>query len=247
MKLKALVTAAAFLMFTFSVSPAAVSSDEPTVDSILAKHISAMGGKEKLQKITSRVMKFKLESETLGASHGQVYAKAPNKVRSEIELDSGTINEGFDGSVAWAKNPWEDLRIKSGDELAKAKRDAEFHRELNVKKVYPDLAYKGVETVEGDEAYILESKPSAGSKERFAFSKKSGLLVRQQSDFQGPQGPVSVQLLAADYKEFDGVKYPTRLKIKFSTGGQSFEFSMNVTEVKHNVPIEDSRFAKPSV
>ena len=223
------------------------AADGPTVDSILAKHIEGMGGKAALEKVNSRVLKFKMESETIGSSDGQIFAKAPNKQRSQIELsNSGTINEGFDGSIAWAQSPWEPLHEKTGDELAKTKRDAEFHRDLKLKSIYPDLAYKGTEKEGEEEVYVLETKPSASSKERFCLSTKTGLLVREDSQFEGPQGQVALTMLAQDYKAFDGIKYPTQMKLKVSVGGQSFEFSMKVVEVKHNVTIEDTKFAKPS-
>lgn len=224
----------------------ASAADAPTVDSILAKHVEGIGGKAALEKVNSRVLKFKMESETMGPSEGEIFAKAPNKQRSQIELNgSGTINEGFDGSVAWAQSPWEALREKTGDELAKTKRDAEFHRDLKLKFIYPDLAYKGTEKVGDEEVYVLESKPSASSKERFCLSTKTGLLVRQESQFEGAQGQVALRLEPQDYKPFDGIKYPTLLKLKISTGGQSFELNMKILEVKHNVTIEDTKFAKP--
>jgi zinc protease len=223
------------------------AADAPSVDSILAKHITAIGEKTVLEKISSRVMKIKIHSETLGDSEGELYAKAPNKVMSQIELGgNGAITEGFDGTVAWTKTPWEGLREKAGDELAKVKRDAEFHRELKLKTLYPDLAYKGTEKVGDEEALVLESKPTPTSKERFSYSAKTGLLIRQESELQGPQGQINVILLAQDYKAVDGIKYPHLLKIKISAGGQTFEFNWNVIEVKHDVKIEDAKFTKPS-
>lgn len=219
----------------------------PTVDSILEKHIEAIGGKSALEKIKTRSMKVKLESEMLGNSEGEVLAKAPNKQRTRIEIaNSGTLCEGFDGTTAWAKSPWEGLRTKSGDELAKTKRDAVFHRELEAKKTYPDLAFKGTEKTGDEDAFVLESKPSPTSKERFFFSAKTGLLVRQESQFEGPQGQVNVISTPQAYKVFDGIKYPTELKLKFSAGGQNLEFTLQVLEVKHNMELPDAKFSKES-
>jgi len=222
------------------------AGESPTVDSILARYVKEMGGKTALEKVTSRVLKIKLESEAMGTGDGEIYAKAPNKQWSRIELPGvGTMNEGFDGKVAWAKNPWEGLRIKTGEELAKIKRDAEFHRELTCKKIYPDLAYKGTAKVDEEEADVLESKPSASSREKFFFSRKTGLLVRQESEFEGPPGRVTLVLQPREYKTLDGLKYPTQLKLKGSAGEQSFEFKIRIVEAKHNVEIEDAKFAKP--
>ena len=242
-----LILASALILSTLTVARGADTAGVPSVDSILAKYVAACGGKEALEKTTSRAMKFKFESDATGSSEGEILSKAPNKQWSKIDLTGvGMMNEGFDGAVAWAKSPWEGLRVKSGEELAKVKRDSDFHRNLKLKSLYPGLAYKGKEKAGDEEAYLLESKPTASSKESFLFGAKTGLLLRQESQFEGPQGIVKVTMLAQDYKAFDGLKYPGQLKLKISAGGQNFDFTMKVLEVKHNVKIEDAKFAKPS-
>jgi zinc protease len=234
-------------MVSLLMAHGAAAADALSVESIINKHIAAMGGKAALEKVNSRTMKFKMESDLMGPSEGQIFAQAPNKQRTQIDIaGTGSINEGFDGAVAWAKTPWDNLRVKAGEELAKVKRDAEFHRELKLKTLYPDLAFKGTEKVGNEEAYVLESKPSATSKERFSFSTKSGLLIRQESQFEGPQGAMNIQVLAQDYKPFEGIQYPTHLKMKVNAAGQSFEFTMKVTEISQNVKIEAEKFAKPA-
>jgi hypothetical protein len=232
-----------FLTFTW---PAA-AADAPTVDFIVAKHIEAVGGKAALEKVHSRHVQLKLESEALGSNEGEIFAQAPDRLRSHVDLGStGVIDEGFDGTVAWAKNPWQGLRVKTGDELAKVKRDARLNAELSYKSLYPDLAYKGIEKVGDEEAWLLESKPTATSKERFWFSTKTALIIRQESQYAGPDGPVNINILPQDYKTFDGLKFPGSLKLKISNAGQDFEFSMKFLSVKHNVEIDAAKFAKPA-
>ncbi len=248
MKKMSRILVATMAMATLGIGLPAKAAEEPSVDSIMNRYVQELGGKAAMEKIKSRVLKVKLESENFPASEGEIYSKMPNKQWSRIELAGvGTMNEGFDGTVAWAKTPWEALRVKSGDELAKVKRDAEFHRELTFKKTYPDLAYKGTGKVGEEEAYVLESKPSSSSKEKFLFSRKSGLLLQQESEFQGPQGvATSVVVQPRDYKTSEGLKYPSELKLKLTTGDQSFEFTIRVSDVKYNVDIDDTKFAKPS-
>src|SRR6185503_20325731 len=122
-----------------------------------------------------------------------------------------------------------------GEELAKTKRDAEFYRFLNLKKLYPDLAYKGTDKVDGEEVHVLESKPSASNKERFSFSTKSNLLIRQESEFEGPQGKVDLTIRLTDFRPIDGIKYAHGLKLKVRAGEQELELAIKVKEVKHNV------------
>jgi hypothetical protein len=227
------------------VLPTRAAVDAPTVDSILDKYVEASGGKAAMEKIKSRIVKGEID--LLGAtSDWQMSAKAPNKQISELNSATlGAIVDGFDGMVAWSKNQG-GIRVKEGEELAKTKRDADFYRDVKFKTLYPDLAYKGTDKVDGEEVRVLESKPSASSKERFSFSTKSGLLIRQESELEGPQGKVMAAVRLDDFRAVDGVKYPFNLKFKINTGGQDFEFGIKVKEVKHNVAIEDAKFAKPA-
>jgi len=229
-------------------APLRAAESAPSVDSILEKFVAATGGKAALEKITSRVIRGSLEAAGGPATtNWEMYAKAPNKQFSQAELTGmGTLMDGFDGAVAWAKNPYEGVRVKEGDELAKVKRDADFHRELNFKTLHPGLAFKGTEKLDGDEVHVLESKPTASSLERFSFSAKTGLLVRNESEFTGQQGKMSVDIRSEDFRVVDGVKYPYLLKIKINAGGQEFEFSIKIKELQHNVAIEDAKFAKPA-
>jgi len=44
----------------------------------------------------------------------------------------------------------------------------------------------------------------------------------------------------------DGVKVPQTLKYQFGQGGNTIEFTIKIVDVKHNVEVPDSKFAKPS-
>lgn len=234
------------LLLCLVLIPAARAAEtQPTVDSILTKFVAASGGKAAMEKIKTRTLKADLE--IMGSSSAWVLsAKAPNRQRSEFVFPGlGEIIDGFDGKIAWTKNQ-SGIRVKEGDELAKTRRDADFYRALNLKTLYPGLAYKGSEPVDGEEVYVLESKPSATSKERFSFSAKSGLLLRQASEFESAQGKISMNIRLRDFRFFEGINYPYHLQFKLDAGGQEIEFVIKVKEVKHNMTIEDAKFTKPA-
>lgn len=236
-----------WVIASLALASGAPAAETPSIDSILAKYVEARGGKVALEKIKSRLIKIKVESESFGTSEGEICAKAPNKLTSHIEASgSGAIDDGFDGTVAWSKNPWAGLRVKSGDELVRAKGEAEFYRDLKLKALYPDLTVKGTEKVGDEEAYVLEAKPTASSKEKYWISVKSGLGLRLDSQFEGPQGTIAVSTWPQDYKMVEGIKYPGKIKIKFTAGDQTMEFTLIYLEIKHNTPIDDAKFAKPS-
>ncbi len=236
------------LSLSVALTGSAAAAEKVTpVEAVLGKYVEAMGGKAALEKITARTCKGRVEIPSMSvASDWNFQGRAPNKQITSWQLPgSGLMADGFDGVTAWAKSP-SGLRVKQGEELAKVKRDAEFHRELKMKALYPDLAYKGSEMLDGEAVQLLESKPSPTSKERFWFSSKTGLLVRQESEFAGPQGKVHVNARMFEFRVVDGVRYPHLLKCAVQVGDQKFDFSIKLAEIKHNGPIADAVFAKPA-
>jgi len=219
-----------------------------SVDQVLDKYVAAVGGKAAAERPTTRVLKGTIEGAMLpAAAPWESWAKAPNKRFSLVEISGfGLMQDGFDGTVAWSQNPFSGLSEKQGEELAKQKRDSEFHRELKLKTVYPDLVSKGIQRLPGGEAHVLESKPSPKSLERLFFDAQTGLLIRQDSEFDTGQGRVRTEMLYEDYRAVDGVKYPFLLRFKLSLVDQpATEFTIKLTEIKHNQTIEDEKFARP--
>jgi hypothetical protein len=155
----------------------------------------------------------------------------------------GKIREGFDGKVAWASNPAQGITEKSGAELARARREAIFNRELHFQKQFEKLEVKGSTELPEGTAWILEATPKGGKAERYYFSGKTGLLVRQDASADAPEGSVDMEMHIEDYREVDGIKLAHTLRV---VQPAATAFILRFTEIKHNVPIEDSQFVKPS-
>src|SRR5262245_37566844 len=84
----------------------------PSVDEILDKYVKAIGGKEAIEKVNSRVEKGTFELPAFGASGSiEVYAKAPNKTAMTIDIGGfGKVENVFDGTKGWASDPQSGLR-----------------------------------------------------------------------------------------------------------------------------------------
>jgi hypothetical protein len=76
---------------------------------------------------------------------------------------------------------------------------------------------------------------------RFYFDKDSGLLLREMRFVETPLGRNPSQVDYADYRDFDGVKIPCQWTIA-RPGGR---FTIKITDVQQNVPIDESKFAAP--
>jgi hypothetical protein len=170
------------------------------------------------------------------------YSAAPNKSIAKVTLVGiGELVEGFDGTTAWSMNPIQGNRDKQGEELAQSKLTNNFNRETNLDKIYPKMEVRGIEKIGADDAYVVVAMPDNLPTETFYFDTKSGLLVRQDSTTITPEGKMAGKTFLEDYREVDGVKVPFRTR----TVLPQFELITNFTEVKNNVAIEDSKFAKP--
>jgi hypothetical protein len=74
------------------------------------------------------------------------------------------------------------------------------------------------------------------------FDDESGLLVRQVRYTETPIGRNSWQIDYDNYRDVGGVKVPLRWTILWQSGQATVE----LTDVQPNVPVDASRFAKPS-
>lgn len=220
------------------------AADLPSVDKILEKYVTALGGKAAIEKLSSRVAKGSFELPAMGASGTfEAFGKAPNKSGSKVEIAGfGEIRNGFDGTTGWAQDPMSGLRVMSGAELAATKLDAEFFKDLKMKELYKQLVVKGKEKVGSAEAFVVEATPAEGSPEKYYFDAATGLLLRQDTERETPQGKMAIETTFEDYRVVDGVQVWHTMK----QNTPAFAITMKVTEVKHNVAIEDAKFAKPS-
>ncbi len=215
----------------------------PTVDQILEKYIKALGGKEAVEKITSRVAKGNFEMEQLGeGSTTEIYAKAPDKEYTVTTTPMGDFKRGYNGTVGWQDNPQVGLADLTGGQLADMKRGSDFYRDIKLKELYPKQTLKGKEVVNGKDTYVVELTPTEGSAETWYFDADSGLVVRVQSQMEGPNGIMDVDTTLDDYRDVDGVKFPFTIHQSFG----DFAFTIKLTDVKQNVPIDDAKFDKPA-
>ena len=243
--LSLVVAAAAYAQGGQKPAPDAKPADKlPTADQIIDKYVQAIGGKAALEKQTSRVSKGTFELPAFGANGTiEIYEKAPNKTVTIVNVSGfGVIQDGFDGKVGWSQNPQDGLREKAGAELASAKLDAEFLKPVRMKQLYPKITVKGKDKVGDHDVYVIEATPAESAVETLYFDTQTGLLLRQDTERDSPQGKQAIQAFLDNYKEVDGVKLPFTLK----QVTPQFTIDLKIDEIKHNVAIEDAKFVKPA-
>lgn len=239
------ITAASLaVVFTFTtiLQAGGQTAAQPTIDQVLDKCIAALGGRAALEKLTSRTGKGTIEIPDAGMSGTiEVFEKAPNMNAVAIDLGGMQIKQAFDGTVAWEDNPQTGMREKTGTELAEARREAAFNPELRMKQLYAKLTVRGKDKVGAVDAWVVDAVPADGSPVVFYFDAESGLPLRMDATRDSPQGAIPVQAYLEDYRVIDGVKIAHTLR----QVTPMFTMVMRLTEVKHNVTLDDKMFKKP--
>jgi len=246
MKRTGLIGAAALLIVGVNVATA------QTADEIVEKHLAAMGGREALTRIRSRVSTGTVTLTTaVGPVSGTVegFAKAPNKSRTLVTLDltslgAGTIisDQRFDGTTGYVIDTFNGNRDITGSQLDVLKNNGFPTVWLDYRTRGLTIALIGKEAVVGRPTYVLELTPKTGPRVRAWVDAETFMLVKTSTTVDAqPGGPVEQVTEYADFRTVDGVKVP--FSVKSINSLQTV--AAVLTDVKHNVEIEDGLFMKP--
>jgi len=219
-------------------------SGAPSADQIVTHYIEAMGGKSAIEKVTSRVMKGTLDNSDDGTtSPAEIYAKAPNKYLAVVDVpNAGASLSGWNGEMGWSKDPDSGVHEMGKADLAAARRDYEFYRELKLREIFPKMTVSGKTRVDEHDAYIVEAAAADGSTEKLYFDAQSGLLLRREFERVNiDDGIILYEVDYDDYKDVEGIKTPFTITRKTPDYSLTYRFK----DVKYNVPIDDVKFNKP--
>ena len=188
----------------------------PVASEIIAKYVSAIGGKVEVLKITSIKQTATMAVPSVGLNADmEMYSAAPNKMAMKTNIPGlGEMQNGYNGSVAWDVNPMQGPRLLADKELANTAENADFYASM----LYPAERFAVMETVgdstiNGEKVYKVKMVRKATMKESMAyFSAASGLLVASFSTQESQMGQMPVMSTMADYKKFGGVLMPTKLE-----------------------------------
>ncbi|HJQ67608.1 MAG TPA: protein kinase [Blastocatellia bacterium] len=218
-------------------------ADRPPLDRVLDRYVEALGGRDALQSLTSRVTTGTFEMPDLGLTGtAEIYAKAPNRLMYSLTLPGvGTTRTGFNGATGWAEDPQNGLRSLTGKELEDMKRDAMFYKDMELESAYQKLELKGPQTIDGRSLNVVEATASTGATTKMFFDKESGLLVREEAKREGPEGMTETKTTYENYTKIDGVYLPFTMRQSSSL----VNFVVKIKEVRHNVAIDDAKFNMP--
>ena len=221
----------------------ATKETPPTADQILAKYTEALGGSAAIEKLKTRSMKgtwLTSDGITLGY---EVYQSAPDKLYTILNTPKqGVFERGFNGQTAWEKSS-RGVRDLEGTQLFYLKRYPDLFKDIKLQGQFTRLSFARKDKMDGKDVYVLVGIGVDGKGERLYFDAQTGLLSRRITSTTTVVGLIPEQVDYEDYRDVDGLKVPFTIRI---TAIDSFWSSTRkFTEIKLNVPVDETKFNKP--
>lgn len=224
-----LLTAAA-IVFAPAMLQAQAASPLPPAKELIARYVTAIGGRDALLKHTTvrSTGSFEMAAAGLKGELTMVQSKDGKQAMTISIPGMGELAGGYDGTIGWSMNPMQGPRILEGKELAQLQEEAGF---LTMLRESPGL--KSAETVEqttlgGEACYKVKLTYASGRVSYDCYSIATGLLVGTVAVQESNMGQMELTTAMSDWKEFGGVKMPT--KMRQSAMGQ--EQVMTITSVE---------------
>jgi hypothetical protein len=229
----------------FSESAAAAPKETPpTAEQILARYTEALGGSAAIEKLKTRTMKGTWVTSNGVALGYEVYQSRPDKIYTILNTPKqGVFERGFNGQVGWEKSS-RGIRDLEGVELFYLKRYPDLFKDIKLQGQFTRISFSRKDKIDGRDVYLLPGFGVDGKGERLYFDVKTGLLIRRVTSTPTMVGLIPEQVDYDDYRDVDGVKLPFTIRI--TSIDSFFSSTRTFTEIKLNVPIDETKFNKPA-
>jgi outer membrane lipoprotein-sorting protein len=216
----------------------------PSADDILNKYVAALGGQAAIDKLKTRVMKGTITTANGQTLTYEIAQAAPDRAYEMFVSQRGTMERAVNGNMGWEKNP-QGVHDLAGQQLADLKATLQLFRNLKLKEQYTSVRLGGKSKIGDREVYVMTGTTADKKRERLFFDAENGLLLRRVTYTETMIGTIPEQTDFEDYRDVEGVKMPFTVRLSAIDVGNPVS-TRTFTEIKINVPVDDSKFNKPA-
>ena len=248
-------TAAIAAAATLLAGPASAQS----VDEIVAKHIAARGGYEKIKAIQSLKI-TRTVATPFTSVKVVVFKKRPSLVRFEQTAAGQTTANvrGINADAVWDTGPGGKITTRAPQFASEAREiDADFDGLLvDWKEKGHTVTLEGKETMTGWEGYKLKVTTKSGVVRNIYIDTATFLDRRHAGTVTLPPPPnapagakpreYNFTSEFSDWKEVNGVKFAFAVDEDRVGREPSQSFATYTEKIEANVPMEDAMFAPPA-
>jgi photosynthetic reaction center cytochrome c subunit len=217
----------------------------PAPNEVLAKYLSAVGGAERARGLTS------FTATGVSAGYGpdaeerpiEIAARTPNLRLAVVRSPSGDSTTTFDGARGWIAAPFRPVAVLAlaGADLDGLRLDAELSFPGRIEQALRLWRVGRPIAIDDREVQVVQGTGAAGLVASLYFDSESGLLRRQIRYVESPVGRIPTQVDYFDYRDVAGVRLPFRWTTT-RLGGRD---TVQLKEVRPNVPVDAARFTRP--
>lgn len=209
-----------------------------TAQNVLDNYIEAIGGEEKWSKVKSLSQKGSM---AMGPMNLTMVMKQNEKGQFLMTVSQGEqvfVKQVYDGEKGMVSQMGQKQMLE-GEDAEEMALQAEILPEANYDEHGYTLELKGIENVEGTDAYVLKITTDSGSKQTEYYAVDTGLKVMSTSTQETPQGEMTQTTIIKSYKEVDGLKFAA--EIDQQAGPQ--QIKMTIDEVEINPSLKSADFS----
>jgi len=239
---RGIASLAAALVFVPAIA-LAQATPLPAARDLVARHVVAIGGRDAVVRHQFFRAKGTFEMPAAGmAGELDVAGGHPNLVLMKITIPgAGEILQGFDGTNGWSMDPFSGPRLKDGAELAEMMEEAEYASVLRESANIASMETTEKVTLGSEECYKVKITWKSGRESFDCYSTGSGLLIGGFAKQETPMGAVESVSEFTEYKEFAGLKQPTKITLTVMNQQQV----MTITSYEYG-PMQPAAFTPPA-
>ena len=204
---------------------------------LIEKYLTAIGGRAKLDAVTSLDQAYALEM--MGMSITSRVVQNSGKFYMDMKAQGMTLmKQVYDGEKGVGEQQGQTMALE-GEDLASLKDQAVLFPERNYASGGYTMEVKGMEEVNGKACYKLAVAKPSGAKSTEYYEKETGLKVKevQTAEVQGQSSTTTFEY--ADYKAVNGINVPYSVTI---SGPMPAPIVMKATEIKINGAVDPMLF-----
>jgi len=209
-----------------------------SAEEVINAYLQAIGTREKLAQVKDfeMTMTTSVQGMQMEMTRKQ---KRPNKFSMSVEVNGMVMQEQrFDGEEGVMVAQGQKQQMEGKQLEAMATQAIPFPEAEYLEKGF-QVEMKGVEKVNGSDAYkILVTQPG-GDKVTEFYDAETNFKVRTVQTQDGPNGQMTITNDLSDYKEVAGIMWPHTLT---TSGLMPMPLKLEVTTIEVNKGIDDTEF-----
>jgi len=222
-----------------------------TVDDVIERNTSAMGGRAAIEAIHSIEINLHITDPGFEVD-GIYHAARPGRMRIDVQAGGKQVfTEAFDGQQGWQSHDQSEPEPASPKAAAALRHGVELPGKLfglhEMKQRGHKIDLVGRETVDGIDYYVLRLTFGDGYATSLYVDPQSWLITRRRDvrplHVDVDPTPTTIEQRISDFREIAGVRFAfASTEIDLKTGKQLE--STKVGSIKVNPPIDESIFKK---